>query len=687
MQHNLPHSGRVFAHRGNILRRLSLRETHRVTNLPLSLYTCLTLLLIALFIQTTLPIHAQEGPVPPAPYFSSPTPGPLLAKEASSDEETIATTATVKVISTEATATGLAPAAVSERNRDESGVQTVAGVGTPTAKTLTVGQLSTATHQPLPTAIPTPTPERIRGSLTVAVASNVPESYASPVRALLNRTTSVSAGSWLKRPLHLLDSVDHAGVRVQLEPLESTLLTGSYPLIERVYVVVVPFNRTIDDISLEELRLRWQGLKAAPLYVLEESAAELSAVLGTQRISSFSEQSWQNFFESEADTLGIIPFEQLDPRYKVLTVDGVNPLDNHLDSSRYSLTVALTVQGTGAAQIVSLLQPLFRPRTNRDPNRLTTLVMTGVTAMTRGTARRMEDLGYAYPAQIISGTLRAADITHVSNEVPFLDDCVVNDSPNNLTMCSHINYWATLDAIGTDIVGLSGNHVNDFGRSGARQSITWYRDNKIAIYGSGLNREEACAPLRWYHNGNTFAFIAALAFGPPFAWANDEQPGACYYYDEKEKILAMIERLAGEVDIVAVELQFEESYNPYPLSTQVREFRELREAGAHIVTGVQSHVPQSLEPYSADDVGGNGIIVYGLGNLFFDQMQQWATRTELIVRHTIYRGELINTEILTTVLENYAQPRWATMEEREEILTRIFNAAPALPKVTANVQQ
>ncbi|MCB0099967.1 MAG: CapA family protein, partial [Caldilineaceae bacterium] len=298
-----------------------------------------------------------------------------------------------------------------------------------------------------------------------------------------------------------------------------------------------------------------------------------------------------------------------------------------------------------------------------------------------------EEKGYTYPAAIISDTLRAADITHISNEVPFLSDCQVNASPNNLVMCSSTNYWASLEAVGTDIVGLSGNHVNDFGRSGARESIGWYRAHNIPIYGSGMNVQEACAPLLWYHNGTRFAFLAALAFGPEFAWATADQPGACYYYDHKEEVLAAVRQLAQQVDVVAIELQYEETYNPYPTSRQVQEFRELREAGATLVTGVQSHVPQSLEPYGADDAGGAGMIVYGLGNLFFDQMQSWNTRTELYIRHTFYDGRLISTEILTGVLEDFAQPRWATAEERAGILSEIFAAAPSRPRAVANTGQ
>ncbi|MCB0078160.1 MAG: CapA family protein, partial [Anaerolineales bacterium] len=118
---------------------------------------------------------------------------------------------------------------------------------------------------------------------------------------------------------------------------------------------------------------------------------------------------------------------------------------------------------------------------------------------------------------------------------------------------------------------------------------------------------------------------------------------------------------------------------PYPIDLQIEEFRELREAGADIVTGVQSHVPQAAEPYGNQDEGGAGIIMYGLGNLFFDQMFSWETRSELLARHTIYDGKLLNTEILTAALENYAQPRWTSAEERADILTRIFDAAPPRP--------
>lgn len=550
---------------------------------------------------------------------------------------------------------------------------------------------------PPPTYTPTPAPPPDTGPntrsdsvgppgepvpVTVGLSLNLPEFYVNPLLAALTQTSSVTTATG-ERPLRFLDRSPNAATTIGLAPLAQ----AQHPIVSHFYAVVVPFATVSDDTTLEAVRARWQGAGSGPLLVADDTADNgsggLAALLGGPPAESVRRVSISQLLaelEQAPGGWGILPFDQLDPRYKVLHVDGVNLLSNQLDPAAYPLAVALAVKGEEADAVAALLRQQSGLQTNRDADRLTTLIMTGVTAMSRATAAKMERKGYTYPADVISPTLRAADITHVSNEVPFLDDCQVNNTLNNLILCSHTNYSATLKAIGTDIVGLSGNHVNDFGREGARESIQFYRRNDIPIYGSGLNVEEACAPLLWTHNGNRFAFFAALAFWPRSAWATEDEPGACYYFDNKERILAKVEELRPQVDIIAVELQHTETYNPYPTAEQVADFRELRRAGVDIVTGVQSHVPQALEPYGPSPERPPSIIVYGLGNLFFDQMWSWETRTELIARHTIYAGQLLNTEILTAVLEDFAQPRWATDSERAEILQRIFQAAPPRPQ-------
>ncbi|MEZ4673676.1 MAG: CapA family protein [Caldilineaceae bacterium] len=515
--------------------------------------------------------------------------------------------------------------------------------------------------------------EVIDGPVTVAMAGNVPDPYARDIFNALLQVSTIEANNGV-HALNVLDAPDNARAVVRVA---RPGIASQQPLLERFYAVVVPFATPTDDITLKELQQRWQGFGSGPLLVTPDAAATLKSLWGLPTSSLVEESALLAALTADSAAWGILPFDHLDPRYKVLTIDGVNVLDNHFDPATYPLGIALVVDGMGQHTLTDYLQrELDLPLTNRDGAQLTTLMMTGVTAMARATAAIMERKGILYPAAVISATMAAADITHISNEIPFLDDCVVNNTLNNLVLCSHTDYWATLEAVGADIIGLSGNHVNDFGYEGARRSLQFYQDHDIPIYGSGFTPEEACAPLRWEHNGNTFAFIAALAYGPSSAWVTDEEPGACYYYDHKEEVLASVRAMAAEVDVVAVELQYEETYFPYPTDSQVIEFRELRDAGADIVTGVQSHVPQAMEPYGNGDAGGPGIIVYGLGNFFFDQMWSWETRTELYARHTIYQGRVISTEILTGVLEDFAQPRWATPEERVALLQSIFDAAP-----------
>lgn len=536
--------------------------------------------------------------------------------------------------------------------------------------------LPPAAHYPTPTYTPppTPTPEVILGPITLALADDLAEEYATPLLRGVMQIESLP-GVDGDVPVEMLDRPDHATTRIGWQPLPN----AQRRLAERFYAVVVPFATVTDEISLETLQMRWLGLAEGPILVSGDTARQLRPMLGQGTVELVDRALLLPTLQANPAAVGIVPFDQLDPGFKVLALDGQNILSNQFDPEFYPLGVALVVEGEGAGQIAARLHGTIAPYTNRDPEQLTTLIMTGVTAISRGTAAAIERTHLTYPADVISDTLAAGDIVHVSNEVPFLDDCVVNNTLNNLVLCSHTDYWAVLEAIGTDIVGLSGNHVNDFGREGARRSLQFYRDNNIPYYGSGLNVEEACAPLYWEHNGNTFAFVAVIAFGPESAWATDEQPGACHFYDRVDEIHALVEELAQEVDIVAIELQYYEHYDARPTPQQVAEFRELRAKGAQIVTGVQSHVPQAWEPYSAFEPGGPGIILYGLGNLFFDQMWSWETRTNLIARHTIYQGRVLNTEILTTVLEDFAQPRWTEPEERSALLQRIFNAAPARP--------
>jgi poly-gamma-glutamate synthesis protein (capsule biosynthesis protein) len=295
--------------------------------------------------------------------------------------------------------------------------------------------------------------------------------------------------------------------------------------------------------------------------------------------------------------------------------------------------------------------------------------MTGVTAMVRLTADAMDKEGDGWPAAVVGPELSSADITAISNEVPFVKDCETNTDRENLVFCSKPQYMETLRASGADIIGLTGNHLNDFGLENSLGSLTLYADAGLPVYGGGTDKMRASAPLFVTHNGNRLAFMGANSYGPPSAWATDYSPGSAPF--DLSIMSASIRSIkqANDADVVFAELQYQESYDVTPLGDQRLDFDALARAGADVVTGVQSHVPQAVE-----FVEGR-MVLYGLGNLYFDQMSDEDTREGLIVKHTIYNGHHISTQLLPTLLYDSGQPRWPDAQRRAAILAKVFGAS------------
>jgi poly-gamma-glutamate synthesis protein (capsule biosynthesis protein) len=77
------------------------------------------------------------------------------------------------------------------------------------------------------------------------------------------------------------------------------------------------------------------------------------------------------------------------------------------------------------------------------------------------------------------------------------------------------------------------------------------------------------------------------------------------------------------------------------------------------------------------ELRNDGFIHYGLGNLFFDQMDTYwpDTKDEFIDRHIFYNGRYLGVELLTARLIEYVKPRPMTASERDTMLRRIFEVS------------
>jgi len=115
--------------------------------------------------------------------------------------------------------------------------------------------------------------------------------------------------------------------------------------------------------------------------------------------------------------------------------------------------------------------------------------------------------------------------------------------------------------------------------------------------------------------------------------------------------------------------QYQEIYHYAPTAQQQADFRTFAEAGAGAVSGSQGHHAQGFDFHEGT------FIHYGLGNLFFDQMDMMGTRQTLVDTYTIYDNRLLSVQMWTGLIENYARPRQMSAEERSELLQTLFAAS------------
>jgi poly-gamma-glutamate synthesis protein (capsule biosynthesis protein) len=346
----------------------------------------------------------------------------------------------------------------------------------------------------------------------------------------------------------------------------------------------------------------------------------------------------------------LLPFDALNIRYRILHIDDIHPLDRNLRNYQFA----------------------FNSNTpNYFPDRLTRLLLSGVTALTRDTLRALDNNGVAWAGEEIAPYVNTADFFHTSNEVSFHPSCPqwVPDAVG--AFCSRPEHFELLTDLGLDIVELSGNHNNDYGYDAYRETLAWYRENGIWTVGGGETVAEARAPLVLLHNGNDIAMISCNWVGPYYAWVNEDpnltggvRPGAANC--DPAWLEETLSQLSQQYDVVVVTVQYQEADQYTPTASQQYDFRRLVAWGADMVVGTSSHYPQTYEFYSSD--GNNeALIHYGLGNLFFDQT--WFAGVRFFMDQLfVYDGELLTIDIYTGIIAGQGRPRPMNANERENFL-------------------
>jgi poly-gamma-glutamate synthesis protein (capsule biosynthesis protein) len=509
-----------------------------------------------------------------------------------------------------------------------------------------------------PTSIPpTPTPEII----SIFLDPNLPADYLRQV----------------KIPEGFIKNQSPDNSKLQVKVASGNSITSW------VYALVAPFPTVEDGIALTTLKELWEKgeivdfpskkllVDAETLKMFKQSWGQPSTSVVEMSAAGLVGNAW-----SMHNAWAIIPFDQLEPRWKVLEVDGISPIQRNFDPAKYGLTVNISLQGdTGLVdQVLADHQPgsdtALAPLSNRDATKLTTINMTGVTAMVRGTAGLMMLKGITYPANQIRDILKDADFVHISNEIPYTPKCPNPVFPvsSELVFCSKPEYNQLLEDVGANIIELSGDHFQDWGPDAMVYTLDLYKKSGWKYYGGGYNIEDGKKPLLLEHNGNKIAFIGCNAKPKGYAGASDTNPGAVHC--DFDYVTDQIKKVKSEGYIPITTFQDVEYYGYEARDPLITNFHMVADAGSEIVSGSQGHQPQAVE------FVGSQLLHYGLGNLFFDQYHEgYPTRQAFIDRHVFYNGKYISTQLISIIFIDNAQSRLMTHEERMDLLQTIFKAS------------
>jgi poly-gamma-glutamate synthesis protein (capsule biosynthesis protein) len=438
-----------------------------------------------------------------------------------------------------------------------------------------------------------------------------------------------------------------------------------------LYVIAVPFNIPAIDMDLKTLDRAWNGIRFStfhyqPLYISESTAAYFRSVWGEPNLHTIEVLPDQKFDQAIANRdayWAIFPFEDVPPTWRILSVDGVYPLDRDLEWEQYALSATYSIEAKSNDMDVSPLQIQ-----NIDLEKMSSVLLTGTTAFVRYLAYEMETRGMDYAIENVRDVFQSADIAHLSNEVPMFDGCPsAVPVRREMRFCSSPDYISLFKELNIRVVELSGNHELDWFAGPFLETLQLYKDNQLPYVGGGTDLKEALQPLEIQDHGNHFVFFSCNAVGPVEDLATEDQAGSAPCDFERMEFEITQYKQIGYIPIIL--LQHYEVDTVTPNSLQRIDFAALADAGAVIVSGSQAHNPQTYA------IINQSLIHYGLGNMFFDQTYE-PNSLAIMDKHYFYEGKYYNTQIIPIETSDQYQVKLMPNEKIASFLESILEPMP-----------
>lgn len=220
-------------------------------------------------------------------------------------------------------------------------------------------------------------------------------------------------------------------------------------------------------------------------------------------------------------------------------------------------------------------------------------------------------------------------------------ECAITESENNImkfgpNLKAPIETAEMLKELGVTVCGLSNNHIFDFGKEGAIESINAIKAAGLDYTGFGENYEDSRRDYVFEKNGEKVCIIAVCEH--EYSYALEDRMGSRPYdeYDTMEDIRAA----KAKYDRVLVMYHGGKEHCRYPSPRLRKLCRAMAKNGADVVLCQHTHCIGAYEEYEGCH------ILYGQGNFQFAKlmdMESWDTL--LAVEYDTKSGEIAFTPI------------------------------------------
>jgi len=212
-----------------------------------------------------------------------------------------------------------------------------------------------------------------------------------------------------------------------------------------------------------------------------------------------------------------------------------------------------------------------------------------------------------------------------------------------------------LKKAGFNIVNVANNHLQEYGKEAALDSINNLKEEDFKIIGIDSFQPQ-------------IILIKDIRFGF-LGYSLHPEQSICeeviYSQGNLKKIISDVKKIRGKVNYLIISLHWGDEYVENPSKEQILLAHKLIDAGVDIILGHHPHVLQNIEKYK------NGIIVYSLGN-FISDMHPKRTKKSCIFKVKFTKNFIKEFDIVPVYIGKKYQPRLVKNKNTKKSIQEIY---------------